>query len=129
MPLNMPSHVHSNGYADVNFLILELFSTLDVRINKLPEAFLSASGGSFAWGRLTLAPVWVASGGVRIGESTGWFGELRYRYFGARPLTEDGVIKSPATGTLNARIGYRFDNGSRVTPEAAPASRIAISSG
>jgi hypothetical protein len=39
---------------------------------------------------------------------------LRYRYFGPRPLTEDGVFVSPATGLLNGRLGYRFDNGWRV---------------
>lgn len=60
---------------------------------------------------LTLAPVWVAKGGVELGEAKGWFGLLQYRYFGARPLTEDGQLKSPALGTLNARLGYRFDNG------------------
>jgi hypothetical protein len=39
---------------------------------------------------------------------------LRYRYFGPRPLTEDGAFVSPATGLLNGRLGYRFDNGWRV---------------
>jgi hypothetical protein len=60
---------------------------------------------------LTLAPVWVANGGVEVGETKGWFSRLSYRYFGARPLTEDGTMKSPAAGTVQARVGYRFDNG------------------
>ena len=63
---------------------------------------------------LTLAPVWVATGGIEFGEKTGWFSRLSYRYFGARPLTEDGQIQSPATGTLQARIGYRFTNGWKI---------------
>jgi hypothetical protein len=63
---------------------------------------------------LTLAPVWVATGGIEFGEKTGWFSRLSYRYFGARPLTEDGQIQSPATGTLNARLGYRFTNGWKI---------------
>jgi outer membrane receptor protein involved in Fe transport len=67
--------------------------------------------GSSPGNYLSLAPVWVATGGVEVGEKTGWFGRLSYRYFGARPLTEDGQIQSPATGTLNARVGYRFTNG------------------
>ncbi len=75
-----------------------------------PLAFNGSQPGNY----LTLAPVWVASGGVEVGEKTGWFGVLRYRYFGMRPLTEDGQIQSPATGTVNARIGYRFDNGWKV---------------
>jgi hypothetical protein len=60
---------------------------------------------------LTNAPTVVATGGAEIGEKTGWFGALRYRYFGSRPLTEDGQIQSVAAGTVNARLGYRFDNG------------------
>ncbi len=70
--------------------------------------------GSAPGNYLSLAPVWVATGGVEIGEKKGWFGGLQYRYFGARPLTEDGNVNSPATGTLNARFGYRFENGWKV---------------
>ncbi len=57
------------------------------------------------------APTVVATATVEIGEKTGWFGALKYRYFGPRPLTEDGQIQSIGAGTLNARLGYRFDNG------------------
>lgn len=53
----------------------------------------------------------VASLGVTLGEAKGWFGGVHYRYFGPRPLTEDGVFKSPPLGLLNANVGYRFDNG------------------
>jgi outer membrane receptor protein involved in Fe transport len=60
------------------------------------------------------APDMIASAGITLGEKTGWFAGLRYRYFGPRPLTEDGAFVSPATGLLNGRLGYRFDNGWRV---------------
>lgn len=60
------------------------------------------------------APNMIASAGFRLGESTGWFGALRYRYFGPRPLTEDGAFISAATGLLNGRLGFRFDNGWRI---------------
>ena len=63
---------------------------------------------------LSLAPVWVATGGMEVGEKTGWYSRLSYRYFGARPLTEDGEIQSPATCTLQARVGYRFANGWKI---------------
>ena len=33
------------------------------------------------------------SAGVTLGEKTGWFGALRWRYISARPLTEDGVFQ------------------------------------
>ena len=55
---------------------------------------------------------------MRIGEATGWFGALRYRFFGERPLTEDGAFTSPATGLLNGQIGYRFENGWRIQLDA-----------
>ncbi|WP_018267798.1 TonB-dependent receptor [Methylosinus sp. LW4] len=64
------------------------------------------------------APSIVASGSIEVGEKTGWFGALRYRYFGTRPLTEDGAFKSPATGSLNLRVGYRFDNGWAIQADA-----------
>lgn len=64
------------------------------------------------------APSMVASAGVRIGEATGWFGALRYRYFGPRPLTEDNAFTSPATGLVNGQIGYRFENGWRIQLDA-----------
>jgi outer membrane receptor protein involved in Fe transport len=60
------------------------------------------------------APEMIASAGIRLGHATGWFGALRYRYFGPRPLTEDGAFVSPAAGLLNGQLGYRFDNGWRI---------------
>ena len=60
----------------------------------------------------------IASADIRIGEQTEWFGALRYRYFGHRPLTEDGALVSPATGLLNGQAGYRFENGWRIQLDA-----------
>ncbi len=59
-----------------------------------------------------------ALGGLEMGETTGWFGALKYRYFGSRALTEDGYFNSPATGTLNARLGYRWADGWRLQFDA-----------
>ena len=50
----------------------------------------------------------VASAGVTLGEKTGWFGALRWRYISARPLTEDGVFQSPPVNIFNGEVGYRF---------------------
>ena len=36
---------------------------------------------------------------------------MRWRYFGARPLVEDGSVSSSPTSIFNARLGYVFDNG------------------
>lgn len=38
-----------------------------------------------------------------------WFGALRLRYFGPRPLVEDNSVKSASTTLTNLRLGYRFD--------------------
>jgi hypothetical protein len=60
------------------------------------------------------APAWVAAGGVTFGSETGWFGALRGRYFGPRPLIEDDSVRSQSSLIFNARAGYKFDNGLRL---------------
>jgi outer membrane receptor protein involved in Fe transport len=75
-----------------------------------PAAQIGNAPGDYIPG----APSMIASAGITLGERTGWFSGLRYRYFGPRPLTEDGAFVSPATGLLNGRLGYRFENGWRV---------------
>ena len=61
------------------------------------------------------APAWVASAGITLGGELGWFGALRWRYFGPRPLIEDGSVYSGATSLFNARAGYSFESGIKVT--------------
>lgn len=41
----------------------------------------------------------------------GWFGGVKVRYFGPRPLIEDNSERSEATTTLSARLGYKFASG------------------
>ncbi len=50
-------------------------------------------------------------GGRHLRQGQGWFGSLRFRYFGPRPLIEDNSVRSKPTALLNGRIGYAFDNG------------------
>ncbi|MCK1518586.1 TonB-dependent receptor [Bradyrhizobium sp. 190] len=57
------------------------------------------------------APAWIASGAITLGSETGWFGALKARYFGPRPLIEDDSVRSLTSLIFNARAGYRFDNG------------------
>ncbi|MCO6418732.1 TonB-dependent receptor [Siccirubricoccus sp. KC 17139] len=57
------------------------------------------------------APNFVASAGVTVDEGLGWFGALRLRWFGARPLNEENTARSRDTALVNARAGYRFENG------------------
>jgi hypothetical protein len=51
------------------------------------------------------------SAGVTVAGSSPWFGSLRLRYFGPRPLIEDGSIRSQPSSLLNLQIGHRFPNG------------------
>lgn len=67
-----------------------------------------------AGARIPGAPAWVASGAVTLGGDTGWFGALKARYFGPRPLIEDDSVRSRSSLTFNARAGYKFDNGLRL---------------
>jgi outer membrane receptor protein involved in Fe transport len=50
----------------------------------------------------------VASLALSVDNLGPWFGAVQLRYFGPRPLVEDNSVRSSATGTVNARIGYKF---------------------
>ncbi|WOH56785.1 MULTISPECIES: TonB-dependent receptor [Bradyrhizobium] len=67
-----------------------------------------------AGGRIPGAPAWIASGSIIVGREIGWFGALKARYFGPRPLIEDDSVRSASSLIFNARAGYRFDNGARL---------------
>ena len=75
-----------------------------------PEAQIGNAPGNY----IPNAPVMVASAGVTLGEKTGWFGTLRWRYLASSPLTEDSAFRSAATSIFNGRLGYRIDNGLRL---------------
>jgi outer membrane receptor protein involved in Fe transport len=71
-----------------------------------------------AGNRVPGAPNVVSSFAVTVGEELGWFGAMKMRYFGPRPLIEDNSSRSSSTTLVNARLGYRFDNGIRVQLDA-----------
>jgi outer membrane receptor protein involved in Fe transport len=75
-----------------------------------PEAQIGNAPGNY----IPNAPAIVASAGITLGEKTGPFGTLRWRYLGSSPLTEDNAFRSPATSIFNGRIGYRADSGWRI---------------
>jgi outer membrane receptor protein involved in Fe transport len=75
-----------------------------------PQAQIGNAPGNY----IPNAPAIVASAGITIGEKTGWFETLRWRYLSASPLTEDNAFRSPPTSIFNGRIGYRYENGWRI---------------
>jgi hypothetical protein len=74
-----------------------------------PQAQIGNAPGNFVYN----APWMVASAGITLGEATGWFGALRWRYISSRPLTEDGAFRSPPLSVFNGQVGYRFADGWR----------------
>jgi hypothetical protein len=79
-----------------------------------PQAQIGNAPGNFVFN----APWMVASAGLTLGEAIGWFGALRWRFISSRPLTEDGVFRSPPLSVFNGALGYRFANGWRIQLDA-----------
>jgi outer membrane receptor protein involved in Fe transport len=84
----------------------ELFASLA----GFPQAQIGNAPGNY----IPNAPAMVASAGITVGEKTGWFGALRWRYLASSPLTEDNAFRSLPISVFNGRVGYRADNGWRI---------------
>ena len=76
--------------------------------------FPEAQFGNAPGNHIPNAPAVVASAGVTLGDKTGWFGGLRWRYLGAVPLTEDNAWRSQPVSIFNGRVGYRTADGWRI---------------
>jgi outer membrane receptor protein involved in Fe transport len=90
------------------------FDTAQAEVYASLAGFPQAQTGNAPGNFIPNAPAVVASAGLTLGEKTGWFETVRWRYLGPSPLTEDNAFRSPPTSIFNGRIGYRFDNGWRV---------------
>jgi outer membrane receptor protein involved in Fe transport len=99
----------TNAYKPVPWLAFEL----DVAVTRSRFTDVDPAGD-----RIPGAPNMIASFGVTYGEALGWFGALKMRYFGPRPLIEDDSVRSRQTTLVNARLGYRFENGVRLQLDA-----------
>ncbi len=56
----------------------------------------------------------VAALGATLSDLGRWSGTLQMRYFGPRPLIEDGSVHSRSTLLTNFRIGYKLDKNLRL---------------
>jgi outer membrane receptor protein involved in Fe transport len=56
----------------------------------------------------------VASLGVSLDQLGRWSGTMQMRYFGPRPLIEDGSVYSRSTMLTNLRLGYKLDKNLRM---------------
>lgn len=59
----------------------------------------------------------VVATGLAVNHPSGFFGALRLRYFGPRPLIEDNSERSSSTSLVSARAGYKFNDKVRFTVE------------
>jgi len=59
----------------------------------------------------------VVAGGVSVDSIADFFGTIRLRYFGPRPLVEDASVRSAASTTVNLMAGYEFVPGLRAQAE------------
>jgi hypothetical protein len=54
------------------------------------------------------SPEWVIAAGASVHDLGRFFGGVRLRYFGPRPLVEDNSVTSDGTLLLSAELGYRL---------------------
>jgi outer membrane receptor protein involved in Fe transport len=85
----------------------------------LIDADLSASKAKFtdedpAGDRIPGSIDRVASLGVTLNELGRWSSTVQMRYFGPRPLIEDGSVRSRSTLLTNLRVGYKLDKNLRL---------------
>ncbi|HUK63768.1 MAG TPA: TonB-dependent receptor, partial [Dongiaceae bacterium] len=57
----------------------------------------------------------VISAGATVPQWHDWFGSVRVRYFGPRPLIEDNGVRSRASTTLNAELGHALGRWGRLS--------------
>lgn len=81
--------------------------TLDLEYSYSDAEFTDASGDG---DNIPGAIKHVLQAGASAQWQNGWFANGRVRYFGERPLIEDGSVSSDPSTVVNLRLGYAFDN-------------------
>jgi hypothetical protein len=56
----------------------------------------------------------IATASATVEDLGPWFGALRFRYFGRRPLIEDNSVTSKPTTLVDLRIGYKLSEQARL---------------
>jgi outer membrane receptor protein involved in Fe transport len=92
------------GLELATFYNLSEWLALDVEYAYSRARFRNADAGG---DRIPGAIEGVASVALSVIDVGKLSGELRYRYFGPRPLIEDDSVRSDASSLFNARVGYR----------------------
>ena len=133
VPVNMPTHAHGQGYADLNFVIPELIDRVDFKkgpyfadvgdfgsagafdvhyYDRLPSGVARAEGGQFGYGRVLVADNAAIGGGNLI-----YAGEFEHNdgpwVIGDNERKFDAVLRyslgDRATGLSLTAMGYQND--------------------
>jgi len=95
----------SNYYSPVRWL------TLDADVSVSTAAFTDDDpAGSDVPGAVGT----VVSAGVTVNDVRDWFGSIRWRHVGPRPLVEDGSVTSRSTSLVNLEVGRRVTGSARL---------------
>jgi outer membrane cobalamin receptor len=94
------------GFEFSNYYKPGKYLTLDADLAFARARFVDDGGGE----RIPGAVEGVASLALALNNVGPWFGALQWRYFGPRPLIEDNSVRSSATSTINARVGYKINS-------------------
>lgn len=98
-----PSRRH--GVEWTNFYAFNDWLAMDADLAWSHARFRNADGtGNYIPGAVAAT----ANLGLAVDRRGPWFGALRLRYFGPRPLVEDNSLRSQASALANLRLGYRF---------------------
>ena len=93
------------GFEFSNYYKLNRYLTIDADLAYAQARFRDPNTGG---DRIPGAVEGVASLALAVDKLGPWHGALQLRHFGPRPLIEDNSVRSLATTTLNARVGYKF---------------------
>jgi hypothetical protein len=109
--ITTPSYAsHRYGLEWANYYTPISWFTLDADLALSHARFVGDPIGPYIPG----SPTTVASAGASIDSIDGYLGSLRVRYFGPRPLYDDGSVTSNASTIVDARVGYKFSNNWRI---------------
>jgi outer membrane receptor protein involved in Fe transport len=93
------------GFEFSNYYKLNRYLTIDADLAYAQARFRD---GNPVGDRIPGAVEGVASLALAVDKLGPFYGALQLRHFGPRPLIEDNSVRSQATTTLNARVGYKF---------------------
>lgn len=97
----------SNLYTPVPWLVLDA----DIAFTRARFTGIDVLG---AGDRVPGAIEGVATFTAAVDNRGPYYGSMRLRYFGPRPLIEDNTLRSNSTTLLSARAGYKFDKKARL---------------